>query len=121
MKIIYTDNQLDLLNLKRLPEVQVAYDKELKLLAKERKNIVNLLGNRIFPVYMNVSIMQNQYPYSFPKEYKHEVLWSKKELSLEDLQLILNFKNVVAIWENGDDTRSVPEIKHYHFVVKVIQ
>ena len=120
MKIIYTDNQLDLSNLTRLPEVQTAYAKELKILSKKGENSLNLLGNRMFPIYMNISIMQNEYPYSLPVEYKHEVLWSKKELSLEDLQLILNFKNVVAIWENEGDTRSIPEIKHYHFVVKEV-
>ena len=130
INIIYTDNTLDLTNLKRKPKVEAEYQAYLTVIKNSgstpEKVILKKMGTR------KLDILENEFPYNLGEKHKHEIIWnvSGKETKFFDSELLMFIYvenqiknlgigkgNLVAIFENSPEKKSV-SLRHYHLIVR---
>ena len=127
MTIIYTDNTLDLTNLKRKPEVEKDYQAYLKIIKNAGSTPEEVILNKLEG--KELAILTSDFPYDLP-EMEHKLVWSTQPnntyifetpamfyITLDKTTLYVSKVNVVAFFENGEKEKSV-KLKHYHLIVR---
>lgn len=113
------------INLLRDDSIQQIYENHILLCKKKHGSIsksilINIVNNFENPIV----ITKNTFPYNFEKNISHNLIWSKNQLTNND---ILNFikddiKNISEydyVWfENIVKHKSVPEIYHTHLILR---
>lgn len=120
MKIIYNELNLDLELLARSDEVQTAYDLKLKEIKDSGKTPSEYMIQRLFSEWINYALVYNEYPYTLPSpKMKHMILWIRDdgEQQFSRDSYIFESLNIIAMWENTDQRKSVQDLRHYHIII----
>jgi hypothetical protein len=128
MNIIYTDNTLDLTNLKRKPEVEKEYQSLLKVIKNagstpEQAVLESLNGESLVKVI-------NPFRYELDDTMEHYLVWTTEpdntytfdtfelfRFQLGDKKIFFSKHSLVAIFDNSDSKKSV-SLKHWHVIVR---
>ena len=88
----------------------------------------SLLKIRLFNNHESYAIKKNNYPYDWKqKDYKHGCFWINpkvedrwtEKMVLEVCKRYYKKNEIVYLFENGLDGRSVLKIRHFHIIYKV--
>ena len=130
MQIIYTDNTLDLENLKRTPEVQAEYESLLKVIKNAGSTPQEVILEKM-DCYVLKKVL-NEFPYDLGEDLEHWLIWNtsgEETLFLEGINFLniaiesqrgnfyLKKDKIVALFENNPTTKSV-DLKHYHLITR---
>jgi hypothetical protein len=137
MTIIYTDNTLDLTNLKRKPEVEAEYQSLLKVIKNAGSTPSEVIFNKLEG--KKLAKVLNEFPYDLGEDLEHWLVWSvepKNTYIFETPALIwfhdspflsqfdenkesiwIGKSSIVALFENTPDKKSVG-LTHYHLIVR---
>ena len=103
---------------------------------KMRKRITNelygdyqtMLKRRLFNKHESYVIKRNKYPYGWKeKDYKHDCLWINpkvddrwtEKMILEVCRRYYRDNEIIYLFENEMDARSVLKIRHYHIIYRL--
>ena len=103
---------------------------------KMRKRITNelygdyqtMLKRRLFNKHESYVIKRNKYPYGWKeKDYKHDCLWINpkvddrwtEKMILEGCRRYYRDNEIIYLFENEMDARSVLKIRHYHIIYRL--
>ena len=125
-------------NLNRLPKIQEEYNDGKKDVKDNYTDIRNFILINKFKCEWsldikgkkkainikkvpNTSYIGNSYPYNLEKGIVHDLIWSKKALSFNDIKDVITKKHKwemlrreFIFWENPAQVKSIPEFLHYH-------
>tara|TARA_B110000003_G_scaffold48750_1_gene47339 strand:+ start:2659 stop:3060 length:402 start_codon:yes stop_codon:yes gene_type:complete len=88
----------------------------------------SLLISRLFNEHESYVIKRNAFPYSWKeKDYKHDCLWINpvvderwtEEMILDICVRYYRNNEIIYLFENEMDARSVLDIRHYHIIYKL--
>jgi hypothetical protein len=88
----------------------------------------SLLISRLFNEHESYVIKRNAFPYSWKeKDYKHDCLWINpvvderwtEEMILDICVRYYRNNEIIYLFENEMDARSVLKIRHYHIIYKL--
>ena len=88
----------------------------------------SLLRRRLFNEHESYVIKRNAFPYSWKeKDYKHDCLWINPvvderwtdEMILDICVRYYRNNEIIYLFENDMDARSVLKIRHYHIIYKL--
>jgi hypothetical protein len=103
---------------------------------KLRRSITNelygdyqtLLRRRLFNGHESYVIKRNAFPYGWKEgDYKHDCLWINpkvddrwtEKMILEVCRRYYRYNEIIYLFENEMDARSVLKIRHYHIIYKL--
>lgn len=137
MNIIYTDNTLDLKNLKRKPEVQAEYESLLKVIKNAGSTPSEVILNKLEG--KKLAKVLNEFPYDLGGGLEHWLVWiaEPKNTYIFETPALIWFHNspflsqfgenkesiwigkssVVSLFENTPSKKSV-DLKHYHLITR---
>jgi len=105
----------------RHPNIQTDYDIHKKTITSLKQHIMKKeLHNKL-----KWNIVDNNFPYNLDDGIKHKLLWIHPDVILSDNKIktiidryiTLNNYNQYIYFQNHENNRSVPEIKHYHIFI----
>ena len=128
MQIIYTDNTLDLLNLKRKLVVEEEYQTFLKFIKQVNTTPEEIILGKLEG--KTIAKLNNEFPYDLPANVEHYLIWSTNtadtyifetpamfRIKLKDKSLFVFKYNLVAFFENIPAKKSV-DLKHWHLIIR---
>jgi hypothetical protein len=68
-----------------------------------------------------IVVVPNEFPYALPTGSLHYVAWSLSSIPREEIISIINEKwenKDVAAFENPPSFKTIPEIQHYHIIIR---
>mgnify|MGYP001189693280 CR=1 FL=1 len=117
----YNFNNPPTKQIRRSPQTQNKYDihkKNLKINQSEhiKKNILK---------ENDFAYTQNSFPYETEKNIKHDIIWSKRDLSEADIREIIikhnqnmDIEKDCVYFINIKSNQSIPDITHAHVFIK---
>lgn len=112
-----------------IKRIRRTLDNELKY-KKHKEKCERLYGSLVEHIRLNVMslanssgyvIVENTFPYNLSPEIGHDILWSKRQLDIDDINEIIKkdrkYKDYF-FFENENKHKSIPEVHHVHIMFK---